>query len=96
MFDVRQSYERKLDEQARNYDGRIKTYIDTIEQRNKKEQSLAGQVGKLKQDCDLKDKEIQNLRQTVNQRKIEIEKKDSQIMQANSELMELKTQGQLI
>jgi len=96
LQEIKLTHDTNLQELTRNYDSRIKSYIDAIDTLNKKESSWKIQASKLKQDNDAHIKEISNLRQILNARKVEIDQKTTQLATIQKEQLEAKTQNQIL
>lgn len=95
MSESKLNYERNMEDQTRNVDSRIKSYLDTIDALNKKEANLKSQLLRLKQESDNHQRELGVLRNQLNSRKLEVESQQSKISKLEKELLEAKTISQL-
>lgn len=95
MSDNKLNYERNMEDQARNVDSRIKSYLDTIDALNKKEANLKSQQLRLRQEADNHQRELGVLRNQLNSRKLEGESQQNKIMKLEKEVLESKTIYQL-
>lgn len=85
-----------MEEQTRNADSRIKSYIDTIDALNKKESAARSLTMKLKQELDSHYKELSLLRSQLNSRKLELEQETAKSTKLERDLLEAKTAGQIL
>lgn len=89
-------YERNIEEQTRNYDVRIKDYLDTIESFRSKEDEAKQKLHRMKAESEDKQREINNLRNSNNSYKQALEEKDKKMLKLEKESIEFKSQQQMI
>lgn len=85
-----------MDEQTRNADSRIKSYIDTIDALNKKEAASRSQAVRLKQEAEGHQRELSALRGQLNARKLEVESEITKSTKLEKDLLEAKSNVQLL
>lgn len=85
-----------MDEQTRNADSRIKSYIDTIDALNRKDATSRSQVVRLKQEAEAHQRELSMLRGQLNSRKLELDGEAAKSIRLEKDLIESKTTCQLL
>lgn len=85
-----------MEEQTRNADSRIKSYIDTIDALNKKESASRALSIRLKQELEGHYKELSMLRTQLNGRKLELEQEIAKTNRLERDLLEARTACQLL